>query len=782
MSRLSAAWVGLPVLCAALLAVGTTRDVVAGPPVKPAAEAAFKDKVTPFLNTYCNGCHSSEKNAAGLALDVYTSAAHIKKDPKVLEAIVRVVEDGSMPPKKGKTHPVKADREMLLKWVSDLTAVDCTAPKDPGRVTLRRLNRHEYHHTVRDLCGVTIDPSEDFPADDVGYGFDNIGDVLSLPPILLEKYLTAADKVLDSTLPATLEPLAATDQKFRTGTPELQVVPRPARLPNGERRKNVALTSEGSVFLAKFNFPTAGTYTIRVTAWGVAVGGQPARLGIRIDGKDVSTQDITAPEATPKAYEVTLKVDAGDRRVAAAFTNPSPETEAEKRTLGIKQIQIIGPVGGAPRPLSDGAKRVLVKLPASKADEPAAARAVLSDFARRAFRRPVTTAEVERLMKLYAVAAGQGDPWEKAVRLPLKAVLVSPQFLFKVEADPPTGVAVRPVNDFELATRLSYFLWSTCPDQQLFEAAARGDLRKPDKLKAEIARMLKDWRSPELAAQFAGQWLNLRLLETAAPDEQLFPTWNGDVAWGAGEEARQFFAHVVKDDRPITELLDADYTFVNEALARHYGLKGVKGNEFRKVALADRRRGGIVTMVSTLVVSSNPTRTSPVKRGKWVYENILGLQAPPAAPDVPELPPVGEIKGTLRQQMEQHRSNPACASCHAKLDPLGFGLENFDAVGRWRDKDNGKDIDSSGVLPDGSKFTGPAELRKTLLAKSDLFRKCLAEKLLTFALGRGLEYYDKCAVDEIVAKTKAGGDRFSALVVAVVESDPFQKRAGKRSE
>ena len=775
----SAVWVGLPVLCAALLAVGTSREVTAAPPAKPALEATYKDKVTPFLDTHCNTCHNSDKNAGGVALDVYTSAAHFKKDPKVLETVMRVVEDGSMPPKKAKAQPTKADRDALLKWATDLTAVDCNAPKDPGRVTLRRLNRQEYSHTVRDLCGVPFNAAEDFPADDVGYGFDNIGDVLSLPPILMEKYLTAADKILDATLPASLDPVKADKQQFRE-PPQLQVTPRSAMVKDGNRRR-IALTTEGSAFVSKFNAPAKGRYTVRVSAWGKAADDQPAKVAIRVDGKDVQTHDVTAPEAGSKVYEATAEIDAGEHRIAAAFANPSAESDKEKRTLGLKFLEIEGPIGGAIRPLSDGARRVLVKLPAAKADEPAAARVVLTEFARRAYRRPVQPAEVERLMKLYAVAVGQGDPWEKAVRLPMKAVLVSPQFLFKVEADPPSGVANRPVSDFELAVRLSYFLWSTTPDQQLFDAAQRGDLRKPDKLRAEITRMLKDWRAPELANQFAGQWLNLRLLESVDPDGGIFPGFH-DIQWDAGEEARRFFGHIVKDDRPILELLDADYTFVNENLAKYYGFKGVKGEEFRKMPLPDKRRGGITTMVSVLTITSNPTRTSPVKRGKWLYENVLGLQAPPAAPDVPELPPVGEIKGTVRQQLEQHRSNPACASCHAKLDPLGFGLENFDGVGRWRDKDNGKDIDASGVLPDGSKFAGPQELRKTLLAKADQFRRCLAEKLLTYALGRGLEYYDKCAVDEIVAKTKAGGDKFSALVVAVVESDPFQKRAGKRSE
>ena len=364
----------------------------------------------------------------------------------------------------------------------------------------------------------------------------------------------------------------------------------------------------------------------------------------------------------------------------------------------------------------------------------------------------------------------------------MKAVLCSPHFLFRIEEDPKEPDGVRTINDFEFATRLSYFLWSTMPDEELFRLAERGELRKPGVLEAQVRRMLRDPKVRALSENFAGQWLQLRNLKTAAPDQGYFPNWDDALRGAMAREAELFFEHVVQDDRSILEFLDADYTFVNDRLAKHYGIPGVSGSDFRKVRLPDNRRGGVVTMASTLTVTSNPTRTSPVKRGKWILENVLGTPPPPPAPDVPELPPTGELKGTLRQQMEQHRANPSCAVCHAKLDPLGFGLENFDAIGGWRTADNKQPIDPSGVLPDGAKFEGPAELRKVLLGKSDLFRRCLAEKLLTFGLGRGLEYYDKCAVDGVVKKASSGDDRFSALVLAIVQSDPFQKRKGKRSE
>jgi hypothetical protein len=364
----------------------------------------------------------------------------------------------------------------------------------------------------------------------------------------------------------------------------------------------------------------------------------------------------------------------------------------------------------------------------------------------------------------------------------MKAVLVSPHFLFRIEEDPKNPDEVRLLNDFELATRLSYFLWSSMPDEELFQLAEKGQLRQPGVLEAQVRRMLKDPKAKALSENFAGQWLQLRNLQTLQPDKGLFPAWDELLRQSMIREAELYFEYVVQNDRSILEFLDSNYTFVNGRLARHYGIPNVQGLEFVRVTLPDNRRGGVITMGSTLTVTSNPTRTSPVKRGKWILENILGTPPPPPAPDAPELPPVGQLKGTLRQQMEQHRQNPSCAVCHAKLDPLGFGLENFDAIGAWRATDNKQPIDASGVLPGGEQFNGPAELRQVLLGKADQFRRCFAEKLLTYALGRGLEYYDKCAVDEIVAATKAQQDRFSALVLAIVKSDPFQKRKGKRSE
>jgi hypothetical protein len=756
-----------------------------------APDDTFQTTILPFLKTYCLECHNGSKAAGGLTLDGYQSELHARKNRKDWVTVQHLLAAGEMPPKK-KKQPTKAETEFILNWIENtLTKVDCGQPQDPGRVTLRRLNRAEYNNTIRDLCGVDFKPAEDFPSDDVGYGFDNIGDVLSLQPILLEKYMAAADKILDTALTLPPRPVKVV-QTFRPQ--QIETTPPGAKTrttgANGRRIDKIVLTSDGHARLPQsYNFTDEGDYALRFTGWGTRVGGEFPKVVIRVDGREVGTVTVDAPQEKPRAYEAKGRFTAGEKRVAVAFLNPHEEKATifshqfkVARQFGVVDIQVEGPFNSVPRPDPASVKLLLASRPGDTVSKTAAAEAVLREFARRAYRRPVKPAEITRLMRLFEIAAAQSEPFEKAVRLPMKAVLCSPHFLFRIEDDPKDPDGVRTLNDFEFATRLSYFLWSTMPDEELFRLAEKGELRKPAVLDAQVKRMLRDPKSRALSENFAGQWLQLRNLKTLAPDKGYFPAWDDALGTAMAREAELFFEHIVRNDRSVLEFLDADYTFVNDRLAKHYGIPGVSGSDFRQVQLPDGRRGGIVTMASTLTVTSNPTRTSLVKRGKWILENVLGTPPPPPAPDVPELPPTGELKGTLRQQLEQHRENPSCAVCHAKLDPLGFGLENFDGIGGWRDLDNKQKVDSSGVLPDGAKFSGPAELRKVLLGKSELFRRCLAEKMLTFGLGRGLEYYDKCAVDEVVRKASAGGDRFSAVVLAIVQSDPFQKRKGKRSE
>jgi hypothetical protein len=762
----------------------TARPVVADDPPSPAppAKDEFVEKIVPFVNKYCMPCHDLDKAAGGLSLDAFRSTDHARKDRKTWANVAHALAAGDMPPKR-KPQPTKEEKAAVIDWVENaLTKVDCGAAKDPGRVTLRRLNRAEYNNTVRDLCGVDLKPADDFPADDVGYGFDNIGDVLSLQPVLLEKYLAAADKVLAAAL---TRPPPVVSQKQTYRPQNILVIPRSAKTREG--RPTITFTSEGSAYLEKFNFPAEGEYVVRFRGWGTNVGGEYPRAVVRVAGRDVKAVSVEAPKDKPGLYEVRARLPAGEKRVAVAFTNPhenKDEKDAAKkfREFGVGLIEVEGPFNPTPKPDPESIGLLLVATPKGKEDERPAAEKVLGEFARRGFRRPVKPDELARLLRLYDVAVSQGEPWEQALRLPMKAVLCSPHFLFRIEDDPADPEGVRPLDDWEYATRLSYFLWSSMPDEELFRLAEKNELREPGVLDAQVRRMLRDPKAHALTENFAGQWLQLRNLKTVAPDSGFYPDWDEALRAGMAGEAEAFFGHVVREDRSVLEFLDADYAFVNDRMSRHYKIPRVEGAEFRKVKLPDGRRGGIVTMASTLTVTSNPTRTSPVKRGKWVLENVLGTPPPPPAPDVPELPPAGQLKGTLRQQMEQHRANPSCAGCHAKLDPLGFGLENFDGIGAWRDRDNGQKIDSRGVLPDGAAFDGPAELRKVLLGKADQFRRCFADKLLTYALGRGLEYYDKCALDEVVAASKANGDRFSAVVLAVVKSDPFGKRKGKRSE
>lgn len=753
-------------------------------PVAWAADASgsvYSSKVVPFLTKYCTSCHGGMKASGGLALDVYTSEAHARRDRQTWESVQHVLMAQEMPPKK-KPQPTEEEKTAFLAAVEELLTVNCQSARHPGRVTLRRLNRAEYNNTIRDLCGVDFHPADDFPADDVGYGFDTIGDVLSIQPLLLEKYLAAADKILDQALVgAKLWPTSK--QIYRTQP--IQTDPKSAK-PKGQMTAGrIAFETSGFAYLEKFNFPNDGEYRFRLRAWGTVVGGAAPSVTLRVAGKNIHTFTVEAEESKPKYYEYKGWFPAAEAvKVGYAFTNgyQDPKT-GQARTFGVELFEIEGPINPTIRKDAP-CRKILIAFPQSNArvDKVAAARTVLASFARKAYRRPVTPEEVARLVKLFEIALDQGDSYEDAIRLPLKAVLASPHFLFRVEADPENPTEVRTLNDHELATRLSYFLWSTMPDEELSRLADRGELRKPGVLEAQVRRMLLDTKARALAENFGGQWLQLRTLQTLTPDRVYFRAWDESLRKAMIQEAEAFFRHIVREDRSILEFLDADYTFLNERLARHYQVGGVFGPEFRKVSLTDGRRGGVVTMGSTLTVTSNPTRTSPVKRGKWILENILGTPPPPPSPDAGELPPTNKLKGTLRQQMEQHRANPACATCHAKLDPLGLALENFDAIGAWRTVDNKLPIDASGTLPDGESFNGPADLKKVLLGKADQFRRCLAEKLLTYALGRGLEYYDKCVLDDIVRRLKNQGDRFSALILGIVESDAFQKRAGKRAD
>jgi mono/diheme cytochrome c family protein len=612
-------------------------------PQQPEGKTAFSREVPPLLLEYCVTCHGGTKPRGQLPLDQLAQKPDFAKNIVAWEKVLTVLRGGDMPPP-GRKRPEPAVFQRAAAAIdAELERTYARLPRDPGRVTIRRLNRVEYRNTIRDLMGVDYPATEELPSDDVGYGFDNIADVLSLAPVHLEKYLAAAEKIVSEVF--------------------LDV----------KRRE-------------------------RFLSWR------------------------------------------GDAR------NPRE-----------------------------------------------AARRILTEFARRAYRRPVSPQEVERLLQLVDKARQDGDGPEEALQVAFKAVLVSPHFLFRIERDPAPDEkrplplpaeryvpGVYPLSEYELATRLAYFLWSSMPDEELFQLADKGQLRQ--NLDAQVKRMLQSPKSRALVENFAGQWLQLRNLSSIMIDPKLFPRYDAFMRESMQRETEMYFEYILREDRSILEFLDSDYTFLNERLARHYGIEGVQGLEMRLVKLPDRRRGGILTHASILTVTSNPTRTSPVKRGKFILENILGTPPPPPPPDVPELDndKNAVLTGSLRQRMEKHRENPGCAVCHVKMDALGFGLENFDAIGAWRTKDGSFEIDPSGTLPDGTTFRNPAELRQALLQQADQFRRCLAEKLLTYALGRGLEPTDNVFLREIVAQTKQGGDRFSALILAIVHSDPFQLRRGQR--
>jgi len=744
---------------------------------KPARDAFARD-IVPLIRKFCGGCHGTRNPMAGLSLLVYKDTAAVLKARSVWERVSKNVDAGYMPPA-GAPQPTPEQRSRIVAWIdSTLSTADCQL-QDPGRVTLRRLNRAEYNNTIRDLLGVDFRPADDFPSDDVGYGFDNIGDVLTISPLLMEKYLAAAEKIAEK---AIVVPEA---KAVRFEADRLSATGGAGQAESG----GYLLYSAGEVG-AEYTFPHEGEYLLRARAYGQQAGPEPTRMAFRLDGREIQTVDVKAVEGRPEVYEARRKIPAGRHRFAAAFLNDyyqpnDPDPANRDRNLIVDYLEIAGPLPSNP-PIQNPKSNIQHLFrgcpPTEKEHTRECARRILANFARRAFRRPATPDEIDRLMRCVDLAKKEGESFERGLQLAVQAALVSPHFLFKVEVDPQPNnpKAKRLLGDYELASRLSYFLWSSMPDEELFALAAKKRLQDPKILAAQVRRMLKDPKARALSENFASQWLYLRNLSHVAPDPDLFPTFNETLRAAMRTETERFFEAIVKEDRSVLDFIDAKFTFLNEPLARHYGIAGVKGNEFRRVALTGEQRGGLLTQASILTVTSNPTRTSPVKRGKWVLDQLLGAPPPPPPPGVSELKDEkpGETSGTLRQRMEQHRKNPACASCHARMDPIGFGLENYDAVGAWRTHEGKLPIDSSGTLPGGQTFRGPAQLKAILKSKTRQFVRCLAEKMLTYALGRGLESYDKCAVDDIVKVVQKNGYRFSALVTAVVQSEPFRKRRG----
>ena len=757
-----------------------------------------------LLTRYCVTCHNQRLKTGDLSLDLI-DPVNVGQRPDVWEKVVRKLRAGLMPPP-GRPRPEKAEMDQFAAGlIADLDRT-ATANPDPGRTEpFHRLNRTEYQYAVRDLLALDTDTTELLPADDASYGFDNIAGILKTSPTLLERYLTAAERV--SRLAVGL-PLTA---------PNVETFSIRDDYPQDQRLEGFPFGTRGGMRI-HHTFPLDAEYVIETRLSRRAGNGaneDVARfddsydMEISVDGVQVRLFTLAGQKGQrrPNALEqpldrktidadwnVRLPIKAGPHDLQVAFFKRSSIIEERLRLpferpihysdfrtepfLG--KVTVVGPFNASGPGDTPSRQRIFVCRPANEADEPRCARTILSTLARRAYRRPVTTEDVKPLLAFYQEGRVEGG-FEAGVQRALELLLVSPEFLFRVERDP-EGVGpktVYAVSDLELASRLSFFLWSSIPDDELLDLAARGQLRTPGAVEHQVRRMLADPRSQRFVENFAGQWLFLRNLPTVTPDPRQFPDFDEALRDAFRKETELFFGSILLENRSALDLLSAGYTFLNERLARHYGIPQIRGTAFRRVTLSDSGRGGLLGQGSILTVTAYPHRTSPVLRGKWVLENLLGTPPPPPPPNVPPLdePKAGAPVLSMRERMVQHRSNPACASCHSVMDPPGLSLEGFDAVGRRRTLDDAYEpIDLSGVLPDGTKYVGVAGLRQALLARSDQFVTTITEKLLTYALGRGVEYQDAPAVRAIIRRTAPDGYRLSALIVALAESTPFQMR------
>ncbi len=761
------------VMAAGLLAAPQAPSVEAKVPA--ALEAKFVKESLPLIKASCMGCHTGEQGAGGVRFDLAKSAADLIKDPDLWDRVLVNLRNKTMPPV-GFKPMSEGDRKKLIAGVHDVLLSE-GSKDNPGRVTIRRLNRYEYSRTVRDLLYVDLNPAADFPSDNVGEGFDNIGEVLTLSPLHLEGYLRAAEQLASAAILVPETKVASYDAGNFTFTGNISMA-----------EDGILFYSQGTAS-ASYDAKAAGTHRVVVTAYGQQAGPEPCKMDLIVDGRVMTTFTVAAEQGKPAVYEMPLDFAAGKRSIGLRFTNDyynanDPDPRRRDRNLVVISMKVSPPAGsgGGVLPRSH---RELIPRTAVPGQERAMAKDSLRRFMSRAYRRPAAEAELEKLMKLWDVGFQRGRSMEQAMRLAVQGVLTSPNFLFRVELDdrPQPGPA-KDLTAYQLASRLSYFLWASMPDEALTSRAADGSLLKPEVLKAEVSRMLKDPKAEALADSFAMQWLELERLTTRLPDPQLYPTWSDDIKQDMIQETRLFVMDIMMNNRSILDFIDGPYTYLNERLAGHYGISGVRGPEFRKVSLAGTPRGGVLTHGSVLTATSNPTRTSPVKRGKWVLDAILGSPPPPPPPGADVIPPSvnANVTLTIREKIEMHREDPACANCHAKMDPLGFGLENFDGVGVWRDQENGQKVDTTGSLPGGVDFEGPVELKKILKGRGEEFSRTFTSRLLTYGLGRGLRNPDRRFVEEVSNAGMASGYSFSAYVQGVVLSDAFRRRTAMESK
>ncbi len=800
---------GIMASVAVALSLGVTGPVVRAQTVT--TETAGGDMpLRAMLDQYCVACHNDRARQAGLTLQAVNTdqIGQVDDEIEVWEKVARKLRARAMPPP-GRPRPEDVTYETAASRLEVALDRAAAAHPNPGQPPVHRLNRAEYRNAIRDLLGLEVDERELLPPDESGYGFDNIADILAVSPVLLDRYMVAAEKI----------------SRLALGDPSIRPVVEKHTIPytlwqEGRMSEKLPFGSRGGAAF-RHHFPLDGEYVIKLTlqrAYGNHIRGlgevndielrldreRLAQFTVGGDGERAPWDAVSRPtfyeQTADDGLEIRVAVKAGTRLVSAAFLDraavaegvlePRPGVSSlaysrdRNAAMALDSIQISGPYNARTPDDTPSRGRVFVCYPDSASEEEACATEILSTLAHRAFRRPVSAPDVEPLVELYREGYGVGG-FEGGVQFALRGILIDPEFLFRVERDP-VGVDAGEVfrlSDLELASRLSFFLWSSLPDGELLDVAARGVLSEPAVLEQQIARMMRDPRSDALIENFFGQWLLLRNIRTAAPDPEAFLDFDENLRNAMEQETALFVQSQVRDDQSVLDLLLADYSFLNERLARHYGVSGVYGNHFRRVPLEDSERRGLLGQGSILTATSYPNRTSPTKRGLWVLENLLGAPPPPPPPEVPGLPdaehPDSARVMSMRERMEAHRTSPVCASCHQQMDPLGFSLENFDGVGAWRVTEGDTAIDASTKLPDGVAFVGASGLRGVLLDRKERFVETLTEKLLTYALGRGVEYYDAPAVRAVTRQAAAHDYRWSALIQGIVESTPFQMRRSR---
>ena len=732
---------------------------------------AFDQAVRPLLSQSCRGCHNEKLASGNLNVSTFLDPASVATKREGWERILDKVRAGEMPPP-GVPKPAPEKVAALTSYLEgEFEKVDRNTTPDPGRIVAHRLNRTEYSNTVRDLLGVPFHAEEEFPADDASFGFDNIGAALTVSPTLMQKYLQAAEQIASRAV---------------GGDP----LPKPGLFNKKSRTKRL----DADTIEVKDRVDFDADYTLRALLVGHrGADDKPLTLVLSMDGKPLKTVEVPVQisavnkqgGATQRSsQEIQTFIPQGEHTFRAAFINDEQlkdiPTEARfnnNKNIYPESLEIAGPFPSTVKHSSQ--KKLLI---CDLATGRACAERIMANLAHHAYRRPVARPEVAQLMAVYDKAKFGGYTPEQSLQFAITAMLVSPKFLYRIETDPKSSAAGR-ISDLELASRLSYFLWSSMPDDELLRLGEMNKLHQPEILDAQVKRMIGDPKSSAFAENFPGQWLEIRSLDAVHPDAKKFPEWTPDLKEAMRTETSMFFASVLRDNRPMSDLIDGKYSFLNETLAKYYGIQGVTGPEFRRVELATDQRSGVLTQASILTVTSYPNRTSVVLRGKYLLENVFGAPPPPPPPDVPKLDEdtVGVAK-SLRQQMEQHRADPVCASCHSKMDVLGFGMENYDAIGRWRTTDGKFPIDSTGSFPNGKSFAGPAEMKALLHDNMPEFTRTIATKVLTYALGRGIEPFDRRTIKEIVKQTAEQDYSFQALILAVTHSPAFQQRRGETKQ